>query len=128
VKRCSPLQEALNAANHDINKAHQPLFRNALSILPVPQTDAADGSSILPWDPPSAEQEQTFLQRLHDLLDKLDTAACYVMDFQTEMQNLLLGELFEHRARIRVPLDSSKVVLCLDDYDRLMGHFERESD
>jgi hypothetical protein len=121
-------QEALNAANHDINKAHKPFFQAALSILPVPQTDAADDNSILPWTPLVAEQEQTFLQLLHNLLDKLDTAACYVMDFQAEMQNLLLGELFEHRARVRVPLDPSKIVLRIADYDRLMEYFERESD
>jgi hypothetical protein len=39
-----------------------------------------------------------------------------------------LSEDFEHRARIRLPLDPSKIVLRLDDYLRLMDYFERESD
>ncbi len=77
--------------------------------------------------PPDVEREEAFLQLLHSLLDAIDTTGSYVMDFQTEMQNLLLGELFQHKARIRVPLDPSKLVLRLDDYGRLMDHFDKES-
>ena len=39
----------------------------------------------------------------------------------------LLGGLFEHRARIRAPLDPSRIVLRLDDYERRMDYFDKES-
>jgi PIN domain nuclease of toxin-antitoxin system len=120
-------QEALNAANHDIGKAQQSFFQAAMRVLPAPQLDATDDNDIFPWSPPGAEQEKTFLQLLHDLMDKIDTAANYVTDFQAELQSLLLGELFEHRVRIRRPLDPSKFVVRLDDYDRLMDYFDKES-
>ncbi len=60
--------------------------------------------------------------------DALDTLSMYVTDFQVEMQNLLLADLFGHKADHRKPIDPRKFVVRLDQRDALMQRFQDDTD
>lgn len=121
-------QEALNASNFDITWAHNQLFDLALRLFPVPLIGSADPNEALPWSLPTTHDERHLHRLVDDLVDKIDTSGNYVFDFQNELQQLLLGDLFNNRVRVRKPLDSRKFRICLDDYDKLMRYFKTESE
>ncbi len=52
---------------------------------------------------------------------------CYIHDFQVEMQNLLLGELFKQKLPPREPIDPNLVVVQFERYKELAEYFERET-
>jgi hypothetical protein len=71
-------------------------------------------------------------EHLHNLEDATLEATMrlgnYIVDFQTETQNLLLGELFENKVPPRKPIDPSMFALELDRSAELIEHFEKNTD
>jgi hypothetical protein len=61
------------------------------------------------------------------LISNLMTLQSYIFDFLSEMQTLLVGQMFDHAIPPRVPIDSSSVVVCLDRYAELSTYFRQET-
>jgi hypothetical protein len=120
-------QMAMNAANYDVSQAFDHFFDAALRVFPVPATEQGNETGILPWGLPLEEDEKNLLVQLDTLLGKLDVSGSYAIDFQNELQKLLLGDLFNNKVRVRKPLDPRYVVLEIDKYSSLMRYFETES-
>jgi hypothetical protein len=121
--RISVFQHALNAAQYDIQKAHGTLFEMALKSLPVETSGALSSGNILPWKLPEVTLEEEFRRRLRALDKAISILGTYIMDFQTELQNALLEELFKHKAPIRKPLDPALVTVTLDRHEELSRYF-----
>lgn len=77
--------------------------------------------------PASVAGEKIEDLRVHTerLVEALSIYRLCISDFQTEMQNLLLGDLFKgHRAEVRKPLDEKYRAITLDDHVALQKFFD----
>ncbi|MCP4306585.1 MAG: hypothetical protein GY788_17285 [bacterium] len=112
-------QTALNATGHDIDTAFQEYFQESLPILPEQNANT--------WSPPSNDT----LSRLNHLGDELQKHGvqfgAYVHDLRVEMQNELVGDLFEKEIPRRRPMDPQIKVIRGADHDALMNYFENET-
>lgn len=119
---------AINSAKHDIAEACRTYVQRAMTVLPreAPPGYPGEGDQ-LPWVPPD-EQVTSELERLGEpILEALNTSGWYIFDLQLEMQNLLLGELFENQVVAREPIDPRFRAIRLDQRDELVRYFREES-
>lgn len=77
---------------------------------------SADGS---PRPFPAADQIDRYSHLLDMVLDRGIDLRCQLGDLKTELQNLLLGDLFNKRLPYREPIDPDLYALRLDRYDAL---------
>ena len=119
--RIAIFRTAIEAALYDIEAAFHPYFDAAYHAMPI---DAPQGS----WKPPSAEDMQWLEALGNNLTDTLMTLQSYIFDFLSEMQALLVGEMFG-RTTIppRVPIGSTSVVIQLCRYDDLSKYFKHQT-
>jgi hypothetical protein len=110
--RIDVFRTAINSALYDIDEAYRLFFDAALPLMNL-------GGSGAPWTPPSAETIQQIGALGNSLIDTLMTLQSYIFDFQSEMQTLLVGELFGRTVRPRAPIDPESVVVQLDRHDEL---------
>ena len=123
-KRLPLVRLALAVALHDVNEIYDEYFRKCLEVLP---TENPETKEILPWRLP-VEDARTALDKLADALEEeLFTCMFYLLDAQVQLQNLLVGELFENRIEPRIPIDPRKKVLNLDRFDELNEYFRNET-
>jgi hypothetical protein len=111
---------AINAALYDFDAAFHPYFDAAYHAMPI----AAPKDS---WEPPSAETLQQLEALGNTLIDALMTLQSYIFDFLSEMQTILVGEMFDHTIPARVPADSTSVVIQLSRYDELSTYFKQQT-
>ncbi len=116
---------AINVALYDHRQAFNfqfvPLATRTMPILHL------ETGQVLPWTPP-ADQVIAELQRHADaVIEAIDRIGSYVDDFQREMQNLLLGQLFANRVGLRQPIDPRQFTTSLQRRDELLRHFEPET-
>lgn len=115
--RMNIFKTAINAALEDISTTLTPYFQLAARAMPFEKDS---------WTPP----DESFTKALEPLADNatnaLITFGSYLFDFQAEMQNLLLGELFSHRVPPRSPVDPKHIVVTLDRHDELAALFARK--
>jgi hypothetical protein len=60
------------------------------------------------------------------LIDALTTFQSYIYDLQVEMQNLLLGELFDRQIPARKPVDPGSAIQ-LNRHRELTKYFKRDT-
>jgi len=125
--RIGIFRTAINVANYDILNAFQRYFNAALRMMPHEMPSGPTPGSLFPWQPPS-DQDTAELETLgREFLESLSTLGSYIYDFQVEMQNLLLGELFKRQLPPRQPIDPRFVVVRLDRCNELAAYFENET-
>lgn len=117
---------AVVAAKHDIDAVWQPYFSVALARMPREIPGHAQQGTLLPWQPPSEHDLQRLEESSSDFIDRLMNLKGYINDFQTEMQNLLLGELFDRTLPPREPV-APKIAVRLDRHDELATYFNEET-
>lgn len=87
-------------------------FRELGTLLPMV---GADGTRVGPAiAEPSDEQEGAAVALVDEHLVVLERIRSYILDFQIEAQNLLLGESFPHEVPRRNPKDEADDVLLRD--------------
>jgi hypothetical protein len=124
-RRLEIFRLGFSADLHEVRDAFFAYYSAVLPMFPM-ERDKASGE-LFPWSPPS-EQRLTEVEQLGDkLMDCLGDYGGHVYDFQIEMQNLLLGELFKPPLSPRVPLDPKVVVIRLDHFERLQVYFQQET-
>jgi hypothetical protein len=67
---------------------------------------------------------ETAMSNYSDAISLLD---CYVTDLKTEMQNELLGELFNAKSPARVPIDPKYRTVTLKDATYWHDHFSKNT-
>ena len=112
---------AINAALYDIDAASHPYFGAAYHAMPI-------DAPVDKWEPLSAEALQQLEALGNTLIDTLMTLQSYIFDFLSEMQALLVGEMFGRRTIApRVPVDFTSVVIQLSRYDELSAYFKQRT-
>lgn len=123
-KRMSVFKSALGSGLHDLRTAFfQEFTPAAVALLPPP--DPATGH-VLEWNPPGIEALIAFDTIIESLIEASNTITSYVSDYQTAMQNALLGGLFPHRLPARQPIDPKFVAVTLEDHERLETYFAQQ--
>lgn len=82
------------------------------------------GGALSGYVPLSSHDFENLSQSINEIGDILGECSAFCDDLIVELQNAHLGDVFEHRVDHRVPLDPSRVVIRLDDYDKLMAWIE----
>ena len=116
---------AFHASFHD---CHEAFYREfcPLAIRLLPTTNPATGQPFH-VDQPAIEVLERFATLADLQLDVLEGLSGYLLDLENEMQNLLVGELFDNKLERREPLDPRVVVVSLDRRDELRAYFEQET-
>ncbi|NEJ69174.1 hypothetical protein GR197_01265 [Rhizobium phaseoli] len=118
---------AFNVALHDEGIAFTPYRSLAIRLMPAENPNSPQQGSLFPWTLPDAATIQGLEVATDALINAIDSFGGFIYDFQIDMQNLLVGELFEHRIAPREPLDPKVVVARLDDWKKMKGYFENST-
>lgn len=103
-------QLALNHAAHEINSAYLSLFQFLMKVLPI-DMKMENGSTTVINVRELTEKECEQLEKLvNDFLDADGIFGSYLYDINIEVQNSLLGDLFNTKLQKRKPLDGSIVM------------------
>ncbi|MBY3559051.1 hypothetical protein [Rhizobium laguerreae] len=118
---------AFNVALHDEGAAYNPYRNIAIRLMPTESPNGPQQGSLFPWALPDDAIIQALEVATDALIQAIDSFGGFIYDFQIDMQNLLVGELFQHRITPREPLDPKIVVARLDDWKKLKGYFENST-
>lgn len=124
--RIEIFRTALNAAKYDFDQAFNPYFQASLTILPI-DMEPEHGEGVYPWSLPDNEKRKVFKALGDNVSGAAQTIQAYINDFRDEMQNLLLGELFEGSVEPRKPIDPRHKVITLDKHEELNRYFTNET-
>ena len=121
--RLDVFRVAINVALYDANATFHGLFPVILRALPIEMP----GAIVPTWRAPT----DGALSQINNLFEHLDHAlgnlGGYIDDFEREMQNLLLVDLFQHKVPMRVPRDPKVMVIELSKHIELTAYFENET-
>lgn len=115
---------AFNAALHDIREVGTRYTTECMTLMPV--DNGFVPGTVFPWSLPHDARYEILKAVSHDYSEALMTLDCYITDFQIEMENSLLGELFAARVSKRVPIDPRHVVVSLDRHAEVSAYFESD--
>lgn len=111
---------AMNTVLHD---SRQSMFSDfVLHVMPALPTHNPDGG-IFPYKPPNVEGALAVRKYSDQLIRAVDDATAYTEDFLTEMQNVLLGDLYGNHLDPRQPLDPRRRAVTLDQVQELEAWF-----
>ena len=116
---------AMSVVLHDTAKLmHSDFVVNVMVSIPAQHPDG----SMFPYTPPRVQQASVIKQLCERFIAALDDAVMYTEDFLVELQNALLGDLFETKVAHRDPLDPKKKVITLEHADELERWFAASTD
>jgi hypothetical protein len=116
---------AMNVVLYDTGKLmHSEFVANVMTSIPTQHPDG----SIFPYMPPTVQHAAVIKRLCHSFIVALDDAVMYTEDFLVELQNKLLGDLFENEVAHRMPLDPSKKVITFQQSGELEQWFETSTD
>ncbi|OYW48569.1 MAG: hypothetical protein B7Y36_16915 [Novosphingobium sp. 28-62-57] len=116
---------AMSVVLHDTRKLmHAEFAVNVMTSIPA---QLPDGRAF-PYTPPSVQHAANIKQLCERFIDATDAAVMYTEDFMVELQNALLGDLFEKQVAHRKPLDPAKKVITLENADELDRWFAASTD
>jgi len=104
-------QIALNVALFDLRAAHTSLVDILLKVLPLRSPDGLTLIQQPPLTPLQAEQVNKMMDKYGEAADEFGNI---VYDMRVEIQNLLLGELFERKVPKRKPMDPTIKVISTE--------------
>lgn len=104
---------ALSAAAHDVREAFHPLFQFMLAHFPM-DVVTEQGQQIANVNSLSPDQRALFKHLSNNYYDFATDLGCYLDDMRTELQMLLMSNLFPNIIPRRRPADPSKKVLSLE--------------
>ena len=126
--RIKIFRTAIAVVQEDIETAFTPYSSFVMGVMPLEMPEHPVQGTLFPWQPPD-DQKVKELERLGEALQEvLTTLLAYIIDIQAEMQNLLVGELFNTKIPPRRPINPKFKVLQLDRDKELAAYFENETD
>jgi len=121
--RISIFVTALNNARIDTNNAYKAVHDFSLTFIQIDETMSIRVSAEIP----GGEEFATLNDLIYRFNLLIETLTSYLFDLRTEMQNILLGELFGRTIVSRVATANVPLVLRLSDFDKLYEHFNGAS-
>jgi hypothetical protein len=122
--RIDVFRMAINVALHDLREGHHKLF---LALTPVLPADLPDGTRH-PGVPPSIYDVAKIVGMIDQQLDAALNLGSWLSDFLVVMQNELLGDVFDAKVPLRVPLNPNDIVITLDKAREVEAYFEDQTD
>jgi hypothetical protein len=119
--KLSVFKTAFIAASFDINKTYSQLFEKLLKHLPM-DSKIPDQPPLFP-DPPNQNQIKEIEKLSESYRSSTETLSAYVMDFQNELQELLLSNIFKNKIPKRAPLDPVYKVISIKNAKVLEEYF-----
>lgn len=116
-------QDMINVRLHDIRNAQMPLMQELVHVLPQ---KASDGISTI-YKPAPTDERMVAVERLAAAYEKiLFDVGSLVYDFNIEIQNVLLSDLFGRKAPKRKPIDPNEIVISTEKeaQDKLHQYIE----
>jgi hypothetical protein len=111
---------AMSVVLHDTRELMYSKF--VLSVMPVLPVQGPDGNHF-PYSAPSIEAADVVKALSQDFINSLDDSVAYTDDFLVELQNHLLGDLFDRKVTHRQPLDPNSKVITLENAQKLEQWF-----
>lgn len=111
-------RDAVSERMHTFSNDHPRNMAETIMVgLPV---DNPLGGTF-PYEPPGKDR----IAEIDKVVDHLVTVLCdltaYCDDFVVEMQNTLLGDVFNAKVTKRVPVDPARRAICLEDFEDLQA-------
>lgn len=120
--RSSIFRLAFAYVYHHLTKAWGGYFDLALKHMPY---DPLPDGRVFPWSVPKEKDLVLVRAATSELEQWLSLQECYILDFQVEMQNALLGDLFKgNKVPNREPIDPKYRVISLKNHEALKQYFE----
>jgi hypothetical protein len=116
---------AMSTVLHDTGKIMHSDF--VLHVMPSLPTERADGQ-LFDYTPPSIEGVMTIKGLSERVLSAISNATAYVEDYLVELQNHLLGDLFNNEITHRQPIDPASKVITLANSNELEAWFSNNTD
>lgn len=114
-------RDMIFARSHDFTLRYPNQFQAAL--MPALPMDSPNGGTF-PYQAPTSELLSRLIEEVELACDVLLDCVCFKEDFIVEMQNTLLGDVFDSRVDHRKPLDPDKRVARLEDFNALQAWIE----
>lgn len=111
---------ALSVVIHDTGELMHRRF--PLEVMPTLPTEAPAGN-LYPYTPPAPASAERVRVLAETFIQSLTDATSYTEDFLVELQNRLLGDLFETSVAHREPIDPAVKVITLEDAEDLERWF-----
>lgn len=118
---------AFAAANFEIERRMAKYADLTMRLLPAAKPGSLSGE-LFPWSCPPTETIEAVRVAGEELIDALSERTCYLVDFRTEMQNLLVSDLFSGKAPAREPIDPRHKVISLAKFAELKKYFENDTE
>jgi len=115
---------AMSSVLHDSRQSMHSDF--ILHVMPALPTENPNGG-VFPYHPLSIDGVLEVQRYSKQLISALEDATAYTEDFLTEMQNLLLGDLYGTRLKPREPLDPACRAVTLEQAGELEVWFSTET-
>jgi hypothetical protein len=126
--RVQVFRTALHAARQDVDDAYDRYFDLVIHMMPAAVPGSSEqGATLFPWQPPEAPGLSELMLRTNQLHGFLQEVGSYIFDFQIEMQNLLVSEIFDRVLAPRQPLDPRHRVITLNAHQELSNYFNSEA-
>jgi hypothetical protein len=125
-RRIEIFRTALGVASYNIDAAWHPYFDVALRRMPRDFPGQVQQGTPLTWEPPDDQGMQELERVGNDLIDALADLESYIYDLRIEMQNLLVGELFDQTLPPRQPVDP-RITIVLDRHKELAAYFNKDT-
>jgi len=117
-KRLSLFLDVIHVDTLDLSKAFTDYFIHTIKHLPTEVPNSTQ-NELFPWSPP-IEDDFSKICRLSSLLEReIGKYQCHITDLQHELQNILLGDMFDHHERKRTPTDDYFSVIDLNKYEEI---------
>ena len=122
--RIEIFRDGISSCMHEEQAFHSAAVEHFMPLVP---TDKPNGG-IYPYVTPNEEAIAAARTQLERGMMGLEDSISIAQDFLVELQNLLLGDLFEKEVAHRVPLDPRHRVFNVHDYDKLRAWLRTETE
>jgi len=119
--RLEVFKRAFQAKSYEIESAFHTAF--LWQMMRALQHELPNGM-LSEYVPLSLTELENLSESVNEITDPLSDCIAFCEDLIVELQNAHLGDVFKRRIAHRVPLDPSRKVIRLDDYDKLKAWIE----
>jgi hypothetical protein len=110
-------RRAIGARHHEIHKVFWPLSRLLMRTMPCPLPGTNQG--YFPWQLPLVTKLSELKALKADYDYEFGLLSAYILDYQNELQQILVAPLFDNDVERRDPPDPRQFAIRLDRYEEV---------
>lgn len=117
---------ALTSMNWSLNELYKKLGDSTFLCLFQDGTDKNGKKTVIQPKKLTQDELKKHLKTIEEISDNIVDTSCYLSDLNKDIQNILLGDIYERKVSHRKPLNPNIKVISVDFYDDLKSYFENE--